>query len=227
MTYVDILKDDLVITKYKEIDEENPFAFNHGLKHIINVCDYMNRLGNILGIDKERLNALLIACSLHDIGQADGRNNHGWKSRKFITEHYDNDLKDNKYYNDILDAVQYHDYDANLEEPIFWTLVKVCDKLDCSKARLVDDYKDKYRYYCYEEIDDIKFIYDDEYFGIDIITGFTNGFETNFLNEVFSAKVFNCLDVLASKLDRELVVKHNGIPFGYTGRKVLQKKNEG
>ena len=227
MTYVDILRDDLVIDKYKEIDDDNLFPFNHGLKHTINVCNYMNKLGNILGIDKERLNALLIACSVHDIGQAEGRNNHGWKSRKFIEEYYGDKLKENKYYNDILDAVQYHDYDANYEEPIFWTLVKVCDKLDFSKDRLEDNYREKYRYYCYEEIDDIQIIYDDEYFGINIITGYTNGFETSFLNEVFSAKVFNCLDVLASKLNRELVVKHNGVPFSYTGRKVLQKKNEG
>lgn len=225
MTYVDVLSDELVISKYNEIDKSNPFPFNHGLKHVVNVCNLMNRLGAVLELDEEKLNALLIACALHDIGQVEGRNNHGWKSRKFITNYYEKELKDNKYYDDILDAVEFHDHDANMEESLFGLLVKVCDKMDFSKDRLEDNYRDKYRYYCFEEIDNIEFIYDDESFGINIVTGYTNGFETDFLNEVFTAKVFNCLDVLANKLDRELVVKHNGIPFGYKKNKVFTKRN--
>jgi len=226
MTYVDVLSDEFVVDKYRKIDKENPFPFNHGLKHIINVCNLMNRLGAILEIDKEQLDALLIACALHDIGQFEGRIDHGKKSRKFISNYYEEKLKDNKYYNDILNAVQFHDNDANIEEPMFWTLVKVCDKMDFSKDRLEDNYRDKYRYYCYEDINSIEFIYDDEFFGINIITGDVDDFKTMFLNERFSTKVFNCLDILATKLNRTLVVKHNGEEFSYARNSVLEKKKE-
>ena len=74
MNYIDILNDKRVIENYQKVDDINPYPFNHGLKHVKNVCKLMDRLCATLGIDGSEKEALLIAAAIHDVGQSDGRN---------------------------------------------------------------------------------------------------------------------------------------------------------
>ena len=212
MNYIDILNNNNVIDSYKKIDEVNLSIFNHGLKHIKNVCKYMDKLTDILGIDKIEKDALLITCALHDIGQVDGVNNHGRRSKNYIINNFESQLKDNPFYNDILFSVETHDFDCNMEENIFSLLVKFCDKMDFTKDRLVDNYNG---YCCFEDVLDINFINTDEYFGIDIFANEVDDFEDSFFKHEFTTKIFNCVDVLATKLNKNSIVRCNGREISY------------
>jgi hypothetical protein len=82
--------------------------------------------------------------------------------------------------------------------------------MDFSKDRLEDNYREKFRYYCYEDINRIDFIFDEKNFGIDIITNDIPNFNNMFLNESFPKKVINAINILALKLNKEPIIKTNG-----------------
>ena len=210
MTYKDILNNSLVIESYNKIDEINPYPFNHGLKHVKNVCTIMDRLCRTIDIDDNEKEALLIASALHDIGQVDGREGHGKKAREFLIQNFESELKNNEYYNDVLNAIEYHDNPCNIEFPLFTLLVQFCDKMDFSKDRLEDNYRDRFRYCCFENIDKVEFMYNDDTFGINIITSNVEEFPELFLKENFSKKVINAVEVLAKKLNRKSIILNNG-----------------
>ena len=212
-SYKDILQNKQVIAGYEKIDAINPYPFNHGLKHINNVCKIASRLCDKLGVDEEIRNAVLIACALHDIGQVDGREEHGKKSKNFALKYFENELKTNKYFNDILSAIEMHDNTCNTKNSLFTLIVQFCDKMDFSKERLEKNYREKFRYYCYEDIIKIDFIYSKTLFGINIITNKIDNFIEMFLHENFPKKVFNAVEVLALKLGKKSVYKHNGKNF--------------
>ena len=102
MNWEDILNSESVISEYKKIDKQNKYPFNHGSQHIKNVCEIMGKLCKTLNVNNEETEALLIACVLHDIGQVDGRDNHGLKAKDYIIKNYEGKLMFNKYYNDYL-----------------------------------------------------------------------------------------------------------------------------
>ena len=213
MNYIDILNNDKVIENYNKIDDINPYPFNHGLKHVKNVCKIMDKLCSTLEISGEEKEALLIASALHDIGQVDGREEHGRKAKEFLIDNFELELKNQPFYNQILEAIEKHDNPCIIENSLFTLLVQFCDKMDFSKYRLEDNYRERFRYYCYENIDNVDFVYDDENFGINIITSNVDNFTELFLNENFSKKVINAVEVLAKKLNRKMIVLNNGNPM--------------
>jgi hypothetical protein len=213
MNYIDILNNNKVIENYNKINDINPYPFNHGLKHVKNVCKIMDKLCSTLDITGEEKEALLIASALHDIGQVDGREEHGRKAKEFLIDNFELELKDQPFYNQMLEAIEKHDNPCVIENSLFTLLVQFCDKMDFSKDRLEDNYRERFRYYCYENIDNIDFIFDDENFGINIITSNVDNFTELFLNENFSKKVINAVEVLAKKLNRKMIVLNNGNPM--------------
>lgn len=209
LNYIDILNDNQVIKNYNRIDEINPYVFNHWLKHVKNVCDIMDRLCDKLGIVWEEKEALLIACAFHDVGQVDGVEEHGKKAKLFIINNFEEQLKNLKYYNDILEAIERHSELDNLNSSIFCVLLQFCDKMDFSRDRLEDNYRERFRYYCCEDIERIDFILDDNNFGIDIISNDIPNFKQVFLKENFPKRAIKTLTVLSSKLNKEPIIKNN------------------
>jgi HD superfamily phosphodiesterase len=210
-TYKDILNNEFVINEYKKIDDINPYPFNHGLKHVKNVCSVMEKITDILNIEGEEKEALLIAAALHDIGQADGRDNHGLKARKIVEKEFINELKENKYCDDILNAIENHDQSFNVDYPLFTILVQFADKMDFTKNRLEDDWKEKFdKEYYWAERNDIEFIYNEEYFGINILANKVENEMQRFYDENFSQKVIAAVKTLAKKLELKPVIKING-----------------
>ena len=215
MNYKDILNTKIVVEEYGKIDNINPYPFNHGLKHVGNVCMIMEELCDVLKIEDDKKSALLISCALHDIGQADGRESHGKKAKEFTVNNFSNILSDNLYWDDILKAIEEHDELCSASKSLFSILVQFCDKMDISKKILEDNYREKFRYYCYEDIIKVAFIYDDDVFGINIITNEVKDFNDKFLSENFPKKVINAVLVLAEKLNRKAVILVNGAVLQY------------
>ena len=48
MNYLDVLNNEIVVKNYNAIDEINPFPFNHGLRHVTNVCKIMDKFAILL-----------------------------------------------------------------------------------------------------------------------------------------------------------------------------------
>lgn len=215
MKYKDILNDELVKEQYNKIDAINPFPFNHGLKHVQNVCKIMEKICDILKIEDEQKEALLIACALHDIGQVDGREKHGLKAKEFAIKNFSSIINTNKFSCEILDAIEKHDDVCSADKSLFCILVQFSDKMDFSRERLEDNYREKYRYYCYEDILKIDFVYDMKEFGINIITNDIENFEDNLFKENFPKKVINAVEVLAKKLNRIPVIYINNKKIEY------------
>ena len=210
MNYLDFLNNELVIDQYNKIDEINPYPFNHGLKHVKNVCKIMAYLCDTLGIDREEKEALLIASAMHDIGQVGGREEHGRKAKDFLINNFNDGIKNNKFYNNILEAIENHDNPCAVEYPLFTVLLQFCDKMDFSKERLEDNYKEKFGYVCYEDIEKIDFIYDMEKFGINLITNGNEIFIDSFIKEPFTKKILNAVEVIAEKLNRKPLLLIDG-----------------
>ena len=224
MNYIDFLNNKNVIEHYKKIDMMNPFPFNHGLKHVKNVCKIMDRLCSTLKIMNEEKDALLIASALHDVGQVNGREEHGKKSKEYVIENFESELKNDPFYNDILEAIEKHSDQGIIENSLFTILLQFCDKMDFSKERLEDNYRERFGYLCYENIDDVDFIYNDEYFGINIVTSNADNFVETFLCEDFSKKVINAVKILAKKLNKKPVVLNNDISINIKNDSFNRKK---
>ena len=139
----------------------------------------------------------------------------GKTSKIFIQKNFANELNNNIYYDDILESIEKHSdiYDENLSD--FCILIQFCDKVDFSKYRLEDNYREKFRYYCYEEISNIEFIYNETIFGINIITEKSENFEKNLWSEKHPYKVKRVVESLAEKLNRKPVIMHNGVEMKY------------
>ncbi len=205
--YHDILNNDYIIKEYAKIDRVNPYAFSHGLQHINNVCNIMKELCNLLHIDDEMKEALLIACVLHDVGQADGRENHGLKAKIITQKLFDNDLKKNKYYDEILHAIEIHDNKSAGNESLFCLLLKCADSLDFTKKRLVANCNNKELYKVWEDIDDTKIDLKDNYFILDIITNGKENFKEKFIEQKFTKKIVISFTNLSQKLNLIPIIK--------------------
>lgn len=205
MNYIDILNDQKIVDMYKKIDEINDVPFSHGMKHIKNVCNIMNDLCDVFNVDKDMKDALLIAAALHDIGQVEDRENHGPKAAQYISKHYKDVLENNIYYKDILKAIEVHSEESKEEDTLFTILLQAADKFDFSKNRL----EDKHKKFFTEAVEKVEFIYNETYFGLNIITKDIENFEELFLGLKFFHRVINIVRMLANKFNRKPIIKEN------------------
>lgn len=78
-----ILNNVEILSKYEMIDKINPYPFNHGMGHIKNVVSLVDDIANCFGLNDREVEILKVCEILHDLGQVDGRENHGHKAAEF------------------------------------------------------------------------------------------------------------------------------------------------
>jgi HD superfamily phosphodiesterase len=202
INYKQILEDKIIIDEYKKIDAQNKYPFNHGLQHIKNVCEIMNKLCDaldIIGIEKD---SLLIACALHDIGQVNGRENHGIKAKEYAVDYLKNSIDNLDYYNKILNAIADHDKKQELDKlPMFTNLVCFADKMDFSKKRLEKDYEKTFGHIVYEDVEDVDFEYNNTKFILKIKTNGIADAQMLLMERNFFHKVINATIAIAKKME--------------------------
>lgn len=167
----ELLKDELVLSIYGEIDKVNKFSSSHGIKHIKNTIGLAEQIEDVFNLSKRDRLMIETSLVLHDIGQVEGRIDHGKRSMIFAK----NFLSQKNIFSDkelkiIYSAIENHDECVKLSKlktNIAW-FVNLIDKLDFSKNRLEDSYREKYKYSIYEEIDHLDFDLKDNVFNIDI-----------------------------------------------------------
>lgn len=167
------MEDDIILEKYRSIDKINPYPFSHGMKHIVNVVALVDKIAPIFSLTDREIEILKTCEILHDLGQVDGRENHGLKASLFARDY----LPKLNYFNfDELDiiysAIETHDEKndyTKLKTKFSW-FVNFIDKMDFTKNRLEDDYLSKFGYIEYAYIEDICFLRNDNVFIIKITT---------------------------------------------------------
>ena len=155
-----MINDERIVGVYNAIDKVNITPANHGMKHILNVLDIADKfLSLYMFIEKGEL-IIKTALILHDIGQVDGRENHGYKSMIFAKNYLENfNIFTTTELEMIYSAIETHDecYDYSLLKNEFSWLVNMIDKFDFAKNRLEKDYKERFEYSVYEDIDHLEF----------------------------------------------------------------------
>lgn len=142
MNLQDIFCNQSIVDEYHKIDKNNAVPFNHGLKHVQNVVKIMQKLTDAVGITGDDQADLLIAAFLHDVGQADGRNEHGPKGAK-IAQTVLCDISDDRL-SKILDGIELHDQIENQDDlTLFTNLLSFADKMDFTRDRLDNNWEER------------------------------------------------------------------------------------
>jgi len=209
MDFKDIICNKPVVDEYRKIDENNAVPFSHGMKHVKNVVKVIEKLTDALGIVGTERDDLLVAALLHDIGQADGRADHGPKGAK-IARLILNGLSEDRL-NKILEAIELHDQaEGRNELSLFTNLISFADKMDFTRERFDDNWEEKtpleYRQKLgkniYEHILDVDFAVEDGSFEVMVSTdGELEKADFTEREAVFMPKVIDIVKVVASQLD--------------------------
>lgn len=211
ITYKEILEDKIVIEEYNKIDKQNKYPFIHGMKHIENTIGIMKALTNVLEIKGNAENNLLIATAFHDIGQVDGREEHGLKGSVFATKYLKGKIKD-EYLESIAEAIHFHDAKENLDElPLFTNLVALADKLDFTNKRLEPNYKEKFGYLIYEDITNIYFVKNKKDFIVNIYSNEVPSVIEQLMEREFFANFIKALKAVSDKLNLGYKIYINNI----------------
>lgn len=167
-----LLNNEIVVSSYKKIDESNTFPANHGMKHILNTLKIAKNFENLLNLSEKEILILETCLILHDIGQVNGRLEHGYKSMKLAKEILEKYNFFTEYELGVIYlAVKNHDIchdHSKLKSKMEW-IVNLIDKLDFSKYRLEENYREKFDYSVYEEVERLEFSLVDNVFKIKII----------------------------------------------------------
>lgn len=168
-----LLCDKEVLAKYAAIDKVNPYPFNHGMKHIKNVVRLAEGIAQIFDLTDRDIEILKACEILHDLGQVDGRENHGLKAAEFLKRYlpkfnYFSQEEIDLIYSAVLTHDEKEDY-SKLENDFSW-FVNFVDKMDFARDRLEENYVEKFGYVEYDDIEKIDFQKFDGVFKIKIIT---------------------------------------------------------
>ena len=83
-----MLSDEEILSKYKQIDKDNKYPSSHGMKHIFGVLDIADRFGAVLDLSEREMLILKTCEVLHDIGQVGGiRQGHPERSAEFAQKY--------------------------------------------------------------------------------------------------------------------------------------------
>lgn len=175
MDFVDqMLHDEAILSKYREIDKDNHTPSSHGMKHVAGVVVLADKLGKLFGFSERELMILKTIEILHDIGQVGGvRKDHWFKSADFAREYLppknvftDEELE--MIYSAISTHDEFLDY-SKFENKYSWFTAFI-DKLDISKTRMEDGYEEKFGYINSSDIERLDFSIENGEFKIVIKT---------------------------------------------------------
>lgn len=137
--YDDILNDEYIIKIFNKIDQdEMGYHVDHGRRHTLKVVERIELIMRFLGETEENIELGKITGILHDIGLAEGKDNHEINSRDMAKEYFKNKDIDSDKVNIILNSIVDHRKGKNIQSNIA-TYLLMADKLDLDKTRLLKD----------------------------------------------------------------------------------------
>ncbi len=169
-----MLHDEEILSRYREIDEYNHTPSSHGMRHIAGVVVLAEKIGRLLNFSDREMLILKTIEVLHDIGQVGGvRKDHWFKSADFAREYLPpKNVFSNEELEIIYSAIETHDefLDYSKFKSKFSWITALVDKLDFSKTRLEDGYEEKFGYLNSADIERLDFSLENGEFKIVIKT---------------------------------------------------------
>ena len=202
--YDELIKDKDILGIFNEIDNNNDIRISHGLNHILNVVNNVEKICNLLKINDEEKNLLKIAAYLHDIGQINKEGNHYDNSGEFATN-YLKDKLDKTSLNKIVIAIKNHHEKEKINElDLFSHILLFSDKIDFTYKRLNPNFINKNNEYILEkDIKDINFNIKDNNF---IITISSNIDMDKFKEWSFYPKIIKRCEEFSKKINKDLII---------------------
>jgi hypothetical protein len=198
--YKTVLADKSVEDFYTSIDKvpDKDHTY-HGLQHIKNTIEVAIDLFKVVGIEKDKQDAILIALALHDFGKGYESvdengvvrkiKDHGIAGAIKAEKYLEN--KNVKYRDEIINAIKEHS-DAGMRDEIIGATVCLCDHLDVTKKRMWDKPKfDKMQNKniepCLYRTNKINFAIDNKTFVVEILVDDDYPFEC-FVSSLYYAR---------------------------------------
>lgn len=203
--YEELIKDKNILGIFNEIDNNNDIRICHGLNHVLNVINNIEKLCPILEINEEDKNLLKIAAYLHDIGHRNKDGNHYDNSSEFAENYLKNKL-DEKSLNKIVTAIKSHHEKEKINElDLFSHILLFSDKMDFTYKRLNPNYINNNNEYIIEkDIKEINFDIKENDF---IITIITNDLDIDKFKEwLFFPKIRKRCEEFAKKINKNLIL---------------------
>lgn len=140
MTYENILKDQEILKLLNQIDNNSTITIYHGLNHILNVLNNIDKLNLLFNLEKETINNLKITTCLHDLGQIKDKENHELHSQQYAYNYLKNKV-DLPTLQQITSAIlNHHEKEKVTELSFFEHLLLFADKMDFTKNRINPKY---------------------------------------------------------------------------------------
>ena len=182
-------------------NHKNPDGFwvYHGLKHINNVIDTVEKILIQLDYDKEYIDNAKIAALLHDIGYGGIKKDHEIRSYEITKEYFKNNNIKLKYEDEILDAIKLHREGFNSDNLMALVLI-LADKIDIKKTRLAIGGYNIEGLNQYQYIDDIIILKEGNDFIVQFIIN-ENANKQKLEEWYFTKKVFNAIESFSNHLN--------------------------
>jgi HD superfamily phosphohydrolase YqeK len=205
-----IKKDSYIYDCYKDADDpksKDGFWTYHGLKHVNNVIDMVEKILIQLNYDKEYIENAKIAALLHDAGYGGIKKDHEIRSYEIAKKYFEENNMDLKYKDEILDAIKSHREGFESNNVMALVLI-LADKIDIKKNRLAPGGYEIVGLRQYQYIEDINVKKIDNNFTVQFIIN-DNCNKTELEEWYFTAKVFNAIKSFANHFKFELKILWN------------------
>lgn len=169
--FEEIRNDPYIIEIYNRI--ENPifnkkFWTYHGLTHVENVIDIVEKTLIKLNYEEEYIENAKIAALMHDLGMVEGKENHEIKSYEIAKDYFERNNIKLKYYNEILESIMSH-RDTTIKNNDMAAVLIFADKIDKKKTRLAPKGYEIEGLRQYQYIEDINILFDNNDFTVQFI----------------------------------------------------------
>ena len=203
--YEKILKDKEILGIFNEIDNNTDIRICHGLNHILNVTNNIEKICTVLKIEDKEKELLKIAGYLHDIGQINKEGNHYDTGSNFVKEYLKDKLNESDL-NKIVNAIRNHHEKEKINElDLFSHILLFADKMDFTYKRVNPKFININNEYIIEkDVNEINFDIKENNF---IITINTNNLDMDKFKEwAYYPKIMKRCEEFARKINKDLVL---------------------
>lgn len=124
-----------IYSKVENPENDERFWTYHGLTHVNNVIEMVEKTLIQLDYDEEYIENAKIAALLHDLGMLEGKEGHDIRSYELAKKYFEDNNIELKYKNEILEAIRLHSNTFDSKNVMAIVLI-FADKIDIKKTRL-------------------------------------------------------------------------------------------
>lgn len=205
-----IKRDPYIAKCYSNADDPNSkdgFWVYHGLKHIDNVIEMVEKILIQLDYNEEYIENAKIAALLHDMGYGGVKKDHDIRSYEMAKKYFEDNSIELKYKDEILDAIKSHRESFDSTNIMAIVLI-LADKIDIKKTRIAPLGREIIGLRQYQYIEDITILKDGNNLTVQFIIN-DNSNKEELESWYFTPKVFNAIESFAKYFNFNLRILWN------------------